>query len=378
MTDNQMVDIKISEAGDLTLSFRGRMSRDHYKELSSACNSVLKRGIPAHLKVDLSGVSYIDASGVLLIHQLMEKMGKDSVPFEMIYGTSENQRIINLYVAALTASPAKGDERKRQNMFVIIGAQAERIGAGFERLMVFLGEIFRALIQSAFHPRAVRWSAVLDYIRKAGVDGFPVVGLIGLLVGLIMAFMASLQLKQFGANIYVASLVSIAIIKELGPIMTAIVVTGRSGSAFAAEIGTMMVNEEVDALRTMGFDPNRFLVVPKILAALIVVPLLTIYADVLGILGGLIVGVTGLDLTAYAYINQTVKTMHAVDIGWSMVKSLFFAFMITSIVCYRGFQVRGGAESVGEAATSAVVSAIFVVIIVDSVFAIMFHYLDIG
>ncbi|MGD0275878.1 MAG: MlaE family lipid ABC transporter permease subunit [Syntrophales bacterium] len=378
MADKQIVYINISETGEATLSFLGRMSREHFKELSSFCDSALRTRIPARLKVDLSSVSYIDASGVLLIHQLLEKMEKENVPFEIVYGTDKNRRIINLYEAALTVQPAKGNERKRWNIFVMIGAQAEQMGAGFYKLMIFLGEIIRALIQSAFYPRSVRWNAVLDYIKKAGVDGFPVVGLIGLLVGLIMAFMASLQLKQFGANIYVASLVSIAIIKELGPIMTAIVITGRSGSAFAAEIGTMMVNEEVDALRTMGFDPNRFLVVPKILAALIVVPLLTIYADILGILGGLIVGVTGLDLTAYAYINQTIKTMHAVDITWSIVKSLFFAFMITTIVCYRGFQVRGGAEAVGEAATSAVVSAIFVTIIVDSVFAIMFHYLNIG
>ena len=205
--------------------------------------------------------------------------------------------------------------------------------------------------------------------------GFPLLRLISILIGLIMAFMSSLQLKQFGANIYVASLVAVALVKELGPIMTAILIAGRSGSAFAAEIGTMMVNEEVDALTTMGFDPNRFLVIPKVLASVVIVPILTVYADLLGILGGLIVGVTGLDLTFYSYVKQTMDSIKVFDIGSSLIKSLCFALLISGVVCHRGFQVRGGAEAVGEAATSAVVSAIFLIILCDSAFAIMLHYI---
>jgi len=149
------------------------------------------------------------------------------------------------------------------------------------------------LLYSAAHPRSVRWDDVLHNMKQVGVDGFPIVTLISVLLGLIMAFMSSLQLKQFGANIYVASLVSIAMVKELGPIMTAILVAGRSGSAFAAEIGTMVVNDEVNALVTMGFDPLRFLVVPRIIAAVVVVPLLTLYADAFAILGSLVVRRTG-------------------------------------------------------------------------------------
>jgi phospholipid/cholesterol/gamma-HCH transport system permease protein len=209
------------------------------------------------------------------------------------------------------------------------------------------------------------------------VDGLPIVGLISLLLGLILAFMSSLQLKQFGANIYVASLLAIAIVKELGPIMTAILVAGRSGSAFAAEIGTMMVNEEVDALSTMGFTPVQFLAVPKVLAAMIVVPLLTIYADIFGIMGGVIVGVLGLDLTVYTYLKETQRSLTLLDITTSLIKSGVFAVLIAGIGCQRGFQVRGGAEAVGSATTSAVVAAIFLIIVTDSAFALVFHYLRI-
>jgi phospholipid/cholesterol/gamma-HCH transport system permease protein len=211
-------------------------------------------------------------------------------------------------------------------------------------------------------------------MKKAGAEALPIVGLISLLIGLIMAFMSSLQLKQFGANIYVAALVGIAIVKELGPMMTAIIVAGRSSSAFAAEIGTMMVNEEVDALVTMGFDPVRFLAVPKVMAALVVVPLLTLYAMMFGILGGVIVGVLGLDLTLYTYIQQSVKSIEVWDVVTSLIKSGVFAGLIAGIGCQRGFHVSGGAEGVGEATTSAVVSAIFLIIIADSAFAILLHY----
>jgi phospholipid/cholesterol/gamma-HCH transport system permease protein len=168
--------------------------------------------------------------------------------------------------------------------------------------------------------------------------------------------------------------VGIAVVKELAPMMTAIIVAGRSGSAFAAEIGTMMVNEEVDALATMGFDPVQFLAIPKIVAAIIVVPLLTLYAMLFGIMGGLLVGIIGLDLTFYTYIQETMKSIEIFDVYSSLVKSIVFAFLIAGIGCQRGFQVFGGAESVGESTTSAVVSAIFLIIVADSAFAIVLHY----
>jgi phospholipid/cholesterol/gamma-HCH transport system permease protein len=189
-----------------------------------------------------------------------------------------------------------------------------------------------------------------------------------------MAFMSSVQLQQFGANIYVASLVSLAMVRELGPIMTAIIVAGRSGSAFAAEIGTMKISDEVDALFTMGFDPTRFLVVPKIVASVITVPILTLFSDLFAIMGGLVVGVFMLDLTTNAYITQTLKTLTLFDVFWGFLKAAVFALLIAGVGCLRGFQVRGGAAEVGQATTSAVVSSIFLIILADSVFAVILRY----
>ena len=189
-----------------------------------------------------------------------------------------------------------------------------------------------------------------------------------------MAFMSAVQLAKFGANIYVASLVALAMVRELGPIMTAIVVAGRSGSAFAAEIGTMRVSEEVDALITMGFDPVRFLVLPKLVASALVVPLLALYANAFAIAGGLVVGVFMLDLTPTAYMQQTFRTLALFDVIWGFFKSGLFAILIALVGCHRGFAVRGGAESVGRATTSAVVTSIFLIIFVDSVLAVILRY----
>jgi phospholipid/cholesterol/gamma-HCH transport system permease protein len=256
-----------------------------------------------------------------------------------------------------------------------VGQASSDIAIEFRNFATFIGELMVAFLYIVRHPKTLRGKDVLFYIQRAGVDGLPIVALIGALVGLIIAFMSFLQLKMIGANIYVPSLVSYAMIKELGPLMTAILVAGRSGSAFAAEIGTMMVNEEVDALHTMGFDPVRFLAVPKILATIIVVPILTVYTDFFGVLGGMIIGVTSLDLTMTTYINQSIKSIEVFDIVTSLIKAGVFAALIAAIGCQKGFQVRSGAQDVGKFTTSAVVAAIFMIVVADSIFAIMFYYI---
>jgi phospholipid/cholesterol/gamma-HCH transport system permease protein len=266
-------------------------------------------------------------------------------------------------------------KRTAPNAWMRVQDVAARLSDRMDLLCLFVGDLAATLAASLVRPRSVRWDAVLFTMKRAGMEGLPIVGLISILLGMIMAFMASLQLRMFGANLYVASLVSIALVKELGPIMTAILFAGRSGSAFSAEIGTMRVNEEIDALSTMGFEPVKFLVVPKVIASVLVVPILTLYADVLGILGGLFVGVAGMDLTVQSYLQQTRESLEVFDVVSSLFKAMCFAAMIAGISCHHGFQAKGGAGAVGSATTSAVVSSIFLIIITDSAFAIMLHYI---
>jgi phospholipid/cholesterol/gamma-HCH transport system permease protein len=193
--------------------------------------------------------------------------------------------------------------------------------------------------------------------------------------GAVIAFLSALQLKLLGATIYVAALIAVAVVQEFGPLLTAILVSGRSSSAFAAEIGTMMVKEEVDALSAMGFDPLRFLAVPKVIATVVVMPLLTLYSMLFCIIGGFLIGIFVLDFTTYTYVNETMKNITLFDLTSSLIKSVFFAVVVATIGCQRGFQVRGGAESVGTMTTSAVVTSLFLVVVVECIFALVVHYI---
>ena len=294
--------------------------------------------------------------------------------FHVINSTDKIKGLLSiLHFDSLDEKMSLGKKRS-SGVFIRIGEATFRHVSDLRYAISFIGSIVISLVHTCLHPRSLRSEDTIRYMQSVGVDGLPIVALISFLMGLIMAFMSSVQLEQFGANIYVASLVSLAMTRELGPIMTAIIVAGRSGSAFAAEIGTMKISEEVDALFTMGFNPVRFLVVPKLVAAAIMVPILTLFSDLFAIMGGLLVGVFMLDLTAGAYMSQTMKTLELFDVFWGVFKGGVFGVLITWIGCFRGFQVRGGAASVGKATTSAVVSSIFLIILCNSMFSVILRY----
>ncbi|MEN6373365.1 MAG: ABC transporter permease [Smithella sp.] len=325
--------------------------------------------------IDFSGITYFDSAAALAMIQIQKAAAAENIAGSFLNLNDETKGIFSvIYEKALIQIPLK-DIAQRENMVTQIGEASLNIFQDAVNFITFFGELLFAFTYTLFHPKSLRTKDVLFYMKRAGVDGLPIVGLISMLIGLILAFMSYLQLRLIGANIYVPSLVSFAMIKELGPIMTAILVAGRSGSAFAAEIGTMVVNEEVDALSTMGFDPVRFLAVPKVLAAVIVVPVLTLYSDFFGNIGGMIVGITGLDLTANTYIIQSLKAIKVFDVITSLIKAAFFAGIIAGVGCQKGFQVRAGAQDVGKYTTSAVVTAIFLIVVADSIFAIMFYYM---
>jgi phospholipid/cholesterol/gamma-HCH transport system permease protein len=364
------------EAGrEVTLTLSGRLALDNLNILNTLIQARLQKLRPAGLTLDLAGVEYLDSAGALALIQLESESRARAVSCRFIHVSEEARRIMDLIdPEALTRPPLIPAERA-VGFLDQVGESFLGFANDAVQVLTFLGELLTSLWSVLLNPRSVRWGDVLFYMKRAGVDGLPIVGLIGLLLGLIIAFMTSLQLKQFGANIYVASLLAMAMVQELGPIMTAILVAGRSGSAFAAEIGTMKVNEEVDALVTMGFEPVRFLAVPKVLAAMMVVPVLTVYAILFGLLGGLIIGVLGLDLTVYSYVHETRNSIELFDLVSTLVKSAVFALLVAGIGCQRGLQVKGGAEAVGSATTSAVVAGIFLIIVTDAAFALVLHYI---
>ncbi|MEX1025671.1 MAG: MlaE family lipid ABC transporter permease subunit [Planctomycetota bacterium] len=265
------------------------------------------------------------------------------------------------------------DDPERVGLFEGIGNATLELVRMSKDGLAFLGAFSWSTIAVLRQPQTIHWRSVTGLIERAGANGVPVVLLINFLIGLIMALQSAAQLERFGAQRFVASLVGLSMTRELAPLMTAIVVAGRSGAAYAAELGTMKVSEEIDAVRTLGLDPLRYLVFPRVLAMILVVPLLTLVADAVSILGGLFVATTRLGLAPELYWNELAESVGSVDVIVGLVKSVFFAAAITLIACQRGLATRGGAAGVGAATTSSVVTTLIALIVIDAIATVVFE-----
>lgn len=242
-------------------------------------------------------------------------------------------------------------------------------------MVEFLGEVTYVCRQVIKTPKKIRWTDTLYYMDMCGSQALPIVALICFLMGLIMAFQGAVLLRNYGAEIYVADLVGFAILKEMGPLMVAMIATGRAGSSFAAEIGTMKVDEEIDALQTMGIIPVRMLVIPKLIAMLIVIPILTVFGDFCGIFGGMVVGSGLMGIPTVAYYDRTIEVLKVSTLNIGLIKSVIFAIIVTLVGCLRGFQSTTGAQGVGRSTTSSVVTSIFMIVVADLIMTIICYTL---
>jgi phospholipid/cholesterol/gamma-HCH transport system permease protein len=261
-----------------------------------------------------------------------------------------------------------------ETFFSFIGKRIIPIRRDIHDASKIINDTFYWAFVSPLKGKPIRFRAAISEMVKAGYNSVPIVAVISLFVGIILALQSAYQLKKVGALIYVANLVGVSITRELGPILTAIIVSGRSGSAFAAEIGSMKSAEEVDALVSMGINPVRFIVVPKLLALMIMLPALTVFSDCIGIFGGFFLSVTVLEIHPYNYFQQTVNALLVKDVVTGLIKAWAFGIVITTVGAYQGFKVEGGAEEVGRRTTSAVVASIFLVIVFDLFFTTLFYY----
>ena len=251
--------------------------------------------------------------------------------------------------------------------------------AAFEQgvaLLGFVGETAVAFGGSVAHPARLRWRPILYNIRSAGFDALPIVGLLSFLLGVVVAYQGADQLRQYGANIFVADLVGLSMLREFAPLITAIIIAGRSGSAYAAQIGTMSVTEEIDAMRTLGIAPLDLLVLPKIIALLIALPLLTLFADVAGVFGGMIMARAQLGIGFPEFLDRFVKAVSVTAYLIGICKAPVFAAIIAVVGCFQGFRTKGGADGVGRQTTRSVVQSIFLVIVADALFSVAFSALD--
>lgn len=256
------------------------------------------------------------------------------------------------------------------------GAASVAAGTQAWALLQFVGETSLAALGSVRHPARIRWRPVAFNIRSAGLDALPIVGLLAFLLGVVVAYQGAGQLRTFGANIFVADLVGLSMLREFAPLITAIIVAGRSGSAYAAQIGTMVVTEEMDALRTLGIAPQELLVLPKLLALVIALPLLTVFADVLGVAGGMLMAQVKLGVGYVDFLDRLGKAVALTDYLMGVLKAPVFAAIIVVVGCFQGFRTQGGADGVGQQTTASVVWSIFLVIVVDAVFSVALSALD--
>lgn len=364
------------ENGEWCAHLIGRIDANSAGALWAELLEVAQREKPRRLLIQGSEIDYFDTTGVGLIMNVRSLVESGGGKLDLEGLDEKYQKLFELFDAEASSEQLADKGEQHSSLPEDVGKSAAGMLDDARRQIAFIGELASALVQAAKHPAHVRWKDCLRTAETAGVNAFPIVVLIGFLIGLIMAFQSAIPMKQFGADIFVANLVALSMLRELGPLMTAIVLAGRSSSAFAAEIGTMKVNEEVNALETMGLNPVPFLVVPRVIAAVVMTPFLTIFANLAGLIGGLVV-MLSLGYPFVTYFNQVTGAAGLTDVLGGLVKAFFFGILVAGVGCLRGLETKTGPSAVGDSTTRAVVSSIVLIAITDGVFSVVYYFLGI-
>ena len=330
----------------------------------------------SEMLIDGAGLEAFDTVGAWMLKKLVRRLRGEGATVQLRDLRPEFAKLLDVIeqqAADPTESPPALPQQSRLESLghSVVSAVEQSVA-----LLSFVGECSVAMAASIAHPVRFRWRPILFNIRSAGFDALPIVGLLSFLLGIVVAYQGADQLRQYGANIFVADLVGLSMLREFAPLITAIIIAGRSGSAYAAQIGTMAVTEEIDAMRTLGIPPLDLLVLPKIIALLIALPLLTVFADVLGVTGGMIMAHAHLDVGYGEFLDRFVKAVSVTAYLIGICKAPVFAAIIAVVGCFQGFRTKGGADSVGRQTTRAVVQSTFLVIVADAVFSVAFSALD--
>lgn len=257
-----------------------------------------------------------------------------------------------------------------------VGQRCFQTLANARDFLAFIGETAIMLGRWIRKPSLIRWRPIFFNVRSSGFNALPIISLLSMLVGVVVGYQGADQLIRYGASIFIADVIGLSMLREFGPLMTAIIIAGRSGSAYAAQIGTMAVTEEVDAMITLGIEPMEVLVLPKVIGLLIALPLLTVFADILGVVGGMLMAQQKLGISFSEFLDRFVKAVSVTTLMIGIAKAPVFAAIIAIVGCYQGFRTRGGADNVGKQTTRSVVQAVFLVIVADALFSVVFSALD--
>ncbi len=370
-----------SHQDGLSIDIGGSWIFDHVTALDGHLAELLATAEqiePARARIDLNPGLHLDTTGAWLLHRLERQLAGKG--WQVAIGNTGPKHRALLGEVRQTAIAPHAEQTPTNGLSRIVaylGQQTIEIMVEGSRLLSFFGQTMLTLLGMLVRPRRLRLTSLVHHLEQTCLNALPIVGLIAFLIGVVMAYQGADQLKRFGAEIFTVDLVGVSILREIGILLTAIVVAGRSGSAFTAEIGAMAVNQEIDALKTLGLDPVEVLVMPRMLALMIALPLLAFFADILGLLGGGLMAWSVLDISPAQFITQLEGAIEPSTFWVGIVKAPVFAFLIAMVGCYEGLQVSGSADSVGRHTTKSVVTSIFLVIVFDALFSILFSYLGV-
>lgn len=333
----------------------------------------IKLPLSGELEVDLANVEVMDTAGAWLIYRTTKNLREQGVAVSL-RGATDIQRALLEQVEAndVPCDIEPPHVNSMLKMLSELGDGAVRGVHGMRDAMGFLGAALLAVFRAVFHPSRFRLTATVHQIELVGLNALPIVGLISFLIGVVIAYQGAFQLRLFGAEIFTVNLVAVSVLREFGILLSAIMVAGRSGSAFAAEIGSMKLHEEVDAMRTLALEPMEILVLPRLIALTLMMPILTFYADMMGLFGGMVISWLSLNISPLQFVERAHDAVTGWDMGVGLVKAPIFGIIIALTGCYEGLMVQGSAESVGYRTTKSVVEAIFLIIVLDAFFAIFF------
>ena len=370
--------IEETRDGDrLVLAAGGAWTIDAAGALDVALRRLSADGLSA-ASIDLGGLEALDTAGAWLLVRTGRALAEAGVEVTIGGAAPRHTQIFDRVVEIGPQPPLPPAPRRTPvDMVAQLGQQVVDAFRQGHDLLGFFGALVVTALRTLRRPGRIRFVSFVHHLEQAGLNALPIVGLLAFLIGVVVAYQGVDQLRRFGAQIFTVNLLGISVLREMGILITAILVAGRSGSAYTAQIGTMQVNEEVDAMRTLGLDPLEVLVLPRILALVVAVPLLTFFANIMAILGGGVMSVMLIDLTVPRFLHQLQEAVGLWTFWVGMIKAPVFAFLIGLVGCFEGLRVRGSAESVGRLTTQSVVESIFLVIVFDALFSILFSQLGI-
>ncbi|MEA1866957.1 MAG: MlaE family lipid ABC transporter permease subunit [Thermodesulfobacteriota bacterium] len=368
-----------STDGVILLKSSGDWTIDALRDAAGMLEHFSRASRNVSIQWDVSGVGRVDSAGMMLFIHYYDLLKSNNCSIEVIGAKDEHEKMYQLLREYAPGHPVVGPALSSRflRIFNGIGEISVTFVLDIGAFLSFVGENFVIFLTSLLNPFSIRFGAIVKNIEDAGVRAMPIVALTSFLIGIVIAYQGAVQLEKFGAHIFIVDMIGISVTRELAPLITAIVVAGRTGSSYTAQLGVMKITEEINAMRTMGFDPHRFLVLPRIMALMIALPLMIFFADIVGILGGMFISHVHLHLSYAEFLHrlQTALEMKHVWIG--IGKGPFFAWLIAAVGCFRGFQVSKSTESIGRYTTISVVNAIFLVIACDALFSVILTELGI-